>query len=161
MYILEGFGGVYFGGCFRLIVSDKSNLSLTAYSFKALKGKWSKHISLSLNLITKKKTNINGHDYYLRQYRTVIFKSWPDYNFILWGWFILFAFFFFLSRQVVTSKTRYCMSFWHPNQAIRIDFILFVRHIFVVEKLKKEKKTKKNNSDERKKKKIRFTGRYD
>ena len=39
MYILEGFGGVYFGGCFRLIVSDKSNLSLTAYSFKALKGK--------------------------------------------------------------------------------------------------------------------------
>ena len=57
MYILEGFGGVYFGGCFRLIVSDKSNLSLTAYSFKALKGKWSKHISLSLNLITKNKTN--------------------------------------------------------------------------------------------------------
>ena len=42
-------------GCFRLIVSDKSKLSLTAYSFKALKGKWSKHISLSLNLITKKK----------------------------------------------------------------------------------------------------------
>ena len=44
-------------GCFRLIVSDKSKLSLTAYSFKALKGKWSKHISLSLNLITKNKTN--------------------------------------------------------------------------------------------------------